>query len=89
MNLISDRDVAKKFAQKIVSEIVFYNQDKAIEGIINDNFFDLLHNEIEEGRNIYLSRVSSNLSNVENLYDLAIVEIIMEHGRNIRSKIWR
>jgi len=89
MNLISDRDVAKKFAQKIVSEIVFYNQDKAVEGIINDNFFDLLHNEIEEGRNIYLSRVSSNLSNVENLYDLAIVEIIMEHGRNIRSKIWR
>lgn len=89
MNLISDRDVAKKFAQKIVSEIVFYNQDKAIEGIINDNFFDLLHNEIEEGRNIYLSRVSSNISNVENLYDLAIVEIIMEHGRNIRSKIWR
>ena len=89
MNLISDRDVAKKFAQKIVSEIVFYNQDKAVEGIINDNFFDLLHNEIEEGRNIYLSRVSSNISNVENLYDLAIVEIIMEHGRNIRSKIWR
>lgn len=53
---------AKRLARIIVSDIALYNPKKVDEGIQNDTFFDLLEEEIEEGKQHYLSRVSETLS---------------------------
>ncbi len=53
---------AKRLARIIVSDIALYNPKKVDEGIQNDTFFDLLEEEIEEGKQHYLTRVSEILA---------------------------
>lgn len=89
MSLIQTEEEAKKLAHKIASDIVFYNSDKVIEGIINDNIFDLLSREIEEGRDIFLSQVSADIPGIESLFDRVFIDIILEEGKNIKSRIWK
>ncbi len=50
-------DDARRLARLILSDIIIYHQSKVEQGIRNDNFFEILHNEIEEGRQYYDSRV--------------------------------
>jgi len=51
-------DEARRLARLILSDIVIYNPDKVEEGIRDDNFFEVLKEEIAEGRSYYDSRVS-------------------------------
>ncbi|MEK6372915.1 MAG: response regulator [Acidobacteriota bacterium] len=48
---------ARRLARLILSDIVIYHPSKVDEGIRDNNFFDLLRPEIEEGRQYYESRV--------------------------------
>lgn len=89
MSIIQTENEAKKLAHKIVSDIVLYNADKIIEGIMNDNIFDLLSKEIEEGRDIFLSQVSANIPGIEIMFDRVFIDIILEEGKNIKSRIWK
>src|SRR3954469_24590029 len=50
-------DEARRLARLILSDIVIYHPGKVEVGIRDDNFFDVLKNEIAEGRNYYDSRV--------------------------------
>jgi CheY-like chemotaxis protein/DNA-directed RNA polymerase subunit RPC12/RpoP len=50
-------DEARRLARLILSDIVIYHPGKVEGGIRDDNFFDVLKNEIAEGRNYYDSRV--------------------------------
>jgi CheY-like chemotaxis protein len=50
-------DEARRLARLILSDIVIYNAGQVEQGIRENNFFDLLKNEIEEGRQYYDSRV--------------------------------
>jgi CheY-like chemotaxis protein/DNA-directed RNA polymerase subunit RPC12/RpoP len=50
-------DEARRLARLILSDIVIYHPGKVEAGIRDDNFFEVLKNEIEEGRNYYESRV--------------------------------
>jgi CheY-like chemotaxis protein/DNA-directed RNA polymerase subunit RPC12/RpoP len=50
-------DEARRLARLILSDIVIYHIEKVEEGIRDDNFFDVLKNEIAEGRAYYDSRV--------------------------------
>mgnify|MGYP001559500850 CR=1 FL=1 len=52
---------ARRLARIIVSDIVLYNEKKVEEGVLNDTFYDLLKEEIEEGRRHYNSRVSLDI----------------------------
>lgn len=89
MSVLKTEKEARELAQKIAQDIVLYNTDKVIEGIINDTLFELLEKEIEEGRDIFLSKVSPNIPGVETLFDRIFVDIILEEGKNIKSKIWK
>ncbi len=89
MSLIKTEKEAKDLAHKIASDIVLYNIDKVIEGIINDNIFDLLGREIEEGRDIFFSKVSPSIPGIELLFDRVFTDIILEEGKNIKSRIWK
>ncbi|HEX8153440.1 MAG TPA: hypothetical protein VF698_09960, partial [Thermoanaerobaculia bacterium] len=48
---------ARRLARLILSDIVIYHQGKVEHGIRDNNFFDVLKDEIEEGRQYYESRV--------------------------------
>jgi len=48
---------AKRFARIIVSDIVLYNQAAVAEGIRQGTFYDLLKDDITEGRAVYEQRV--------------------------------
>ncbi|MCU1227849.1 MAG: cheY40H-3 [Acidobacteria bacterium] len=50
-------DEARRLARLILSDIVIYNAGKVERGIRENNFFDVLKDEIEEGRQYYESRV--------------------------------
>jgi CheY-like chemotaxis protein/DNA-directed RNA polymerase subunit RPC12/RpoP len=50
-------DEARRLARLILSDIVIYHPGKVEVGIRDDNFFEVLKNEIAEGRNYYDSRV--------------------------------
>ena len=50
-------DEARRLARLILSDIIIYHQAKVERGIRENSFFELLHDEIEEGRQYYDSRV--------------------------------
>jgi hypothetical protein len=50
-------DDARRLARLILSDIIIYNAEKVEEGVRDGTFFELLKNEIEDGRNYYESRV--------------------------------
>lgn len=50
-------DEARRLARLILSDIIIYHQRKVEEGIRENNFFDVLREEIDEGRQYYESRV--------------------------------
>jgi hypothetical protein len=64
-----------------------YNEEKIIRGIEKDTLFTELNEEIEEGRALYKSRVSPELYN-RNLYDRALVDILVRSKAHIPSKMW-
>ena len=50
-------DEARRLARLILSDIIIYNAEKVDQGIRDDNFFELLRDEIKEGRDYYDARV--------------------------------
>ncbi|HEU4410322.1 MAG TPA: hypothetical protein VFS00_00455 [Polyangiaceae bacterium] len=87
MPLIETEEAARRLARAIASDLSLYNEEKIIEGIQQDNLFDLLSEEIEEGRALYKSRVSPQLYQ-KNFYDRALVDILIKSKGHIKSKIW-
>lgn len=88
MILIDSPDAAARLARTIVSDIALYNRDKILDGIKNDNIFDLLEKELAEGLSLYRSRVAPELDVRDRLYNRAIVDILIKRNGNIESEIW-
>ncbi len=86
--LITTPEAATRLARAIASDLSLYNEEKIIEGIENDNIFEVLQDEVEEGRVLYKSRVSPELYSTTNFYDRAIVDIVIKSKGHIKSKIW-
>ena len=57
MTLLDNPDQAKRLARAILSDVAMYNKEKVESGIKNDDIFDVLKEEIEEGRQHILGRV--------------------------------
>jgi spore germination protein GerM len=88
MPLIEAPEAALRLARAICSDVNLYNEEKIVKGIQDDNFFDALHEEIEEGRQLYRSRVSPELYGRTNFYDRAIVDVILKSKGHVKSKMW-
>jgi len=85
---IEDADKARRLARTIVSDIALYNREEIRKGIRNDNLFDLLAEELERGRKLYVSRVSAEIQKQRNFYNQAIVDILVKQYGNVESAIW-
>lgn len=88
MPLIETPEAAIRLARAICSDVSLYNEAKIIQGIEQDNFFELLRDELEEGRELYRSRVSPELLARSNYYDRAIIDVILRPKGYVKSKIW-
>jgi len=88
MAVVTDQDVARRIARAVVSDIGLYNAKKVDEGIRNDTLFELLKNEIEEGRSYYLSRIDSKLAETTNLFNQALIDVLIKPTGRIPSKVW-
>jgi hypothetical protein len=86
--LVENPDLAFRLARAIISDIALYNQEKVKEGIKNDNIFDLLVEELREGREHFRARVSPDLRDRDHLYDRAIVDVMIKQAGKIESSIW-
>ena len=86
--VVDNPQIAFRLARAIVSDVALYNQSKVKEGIENDTVFDLLNDELQEGRDHYLTRVSTEVENRDQIYDRAIVDIMIKQAGKIKSSIW-
>lgn len=77
-----------RLARAICSDVSLYNEEKIVRGIEQDNFFEALKEELEEGRELYRSRVSPDLYARTNFYERAIVDVILKSKAHVRSRIW-
>jgi hypothetical protein len=86
--LVDNPKLAFRLARAIVSDIALYNQEKVKEGIKNDSIFEVLTEELDEGREHFNGRVSPDLEDREHLYDRAIVDVMIKQAGKIESSIW-
>lgn len=86
--MIDTPEKAVRLARAIASDISLYNEEKIKEGIEQDTFFDAIAAELEEGRELYKSRVAPDIFSQTNFYDRAICDIILRSKGHIKSKIW-
>ena len=86
--LVDNPDLAFRLARAIVSDIALYNQEKVRDGIKNDNIFDLLAEELQEGRDHFHTRVSPEMADRDHLYDRAVVDVMIRQAGKIESSIW-
>ncbi|HQP38419.1 MAG TPA: hypothetical protein PLI95_24715 [Polyangiaceae bacterium] len=87
MPLIETEDAARRLARAIASDLSLYNEEKIIQGIRNDNLFEVLTEEIEEGRALFRSRVAPALL-ARNFYDRALIDILVKSKGHVPSKLW-
>ena len=79
--LIDSSKRARQLARAIASDLTLYHEAKILDGITNDTLFDVMKDEIEEGRQLFKSRVTDDIFG-QNIYDRAIVDVL------VKSKIW-
>lgn len=88
MALIEEPEKAVRLARAIASDISLYNEEKIKQGIENDTFYDAISSELEEGRELYKSRVAPALFGKTNFYDRAVIDIILRSKGHLKSKLW-
>ena len=87
MSLIENPDLARRAARAIISDVAIYNREKVEEGIKNDSIFEVMANEIEEGRVHFNERMTPEIA-ASNIYDIAVVDVLIKRAGKIESDIW-
>jgi len=79
---------ASRFARAIISDIALYNTDKIVESLKSDTFFEVLGPELEEGRQLYESRLETRLKGNTYFYERAIVDVMLKAQAKVDTYIW-
>jgi hypothetical protein len=87
MALIEKPERARQLARAIASDLTLYHEKEIVDGIENDNLFETMHEHIEEGRALFKSRVTPEIYSL-NLYDRAIVDVMIKSKGHVKSRIW-
>jgi hypothetical protein len=87
MRVIETEEAARRLARAIASDLSLYNEDKILEGLQADNLYEILAEEIEEGRELFRGRVTPELFEL-NFYDRAIIDLLIKSKGHIKCKLW-
>src|SRR5215212_4018289 len=71
-----EHEEARRLARLILSDIIIYHQAKVEQGIRNNDFFEVLREEIEEGRQYYDSRVPLRVRRDTEIYTETIQQFV-------------
>jgi len=74
---------ARRLARIIVSDIVLYNQAKVEQGIRKGSFFELMAEDIKEGRALYSRRVAEDIRQTTSYLEDAFEELIAKKKREL------
>jgi hypothetical protein len=85
--IIDNETRAQQLARAIASDIQLYNKARIEEGLMADTFFEVLTEEITEGRDLFRSRVTPELFR-RNFYDRAIVDRVIRPMAALKTPIW-
>ena len=88
MRMITKPEEAKRLARTIISDIVMYNQQKVKEGIEKDSLFEVLTDELAEGKKYYESMVEEAIRESSNFFNEALVDVLLKQSAKIKSEIW-
>lgn len=88
MKLITEPDQARRLARTILSDIMLYNPAKVKEGIEQDTLFEVLAEELAEGRKYYESMVDESVRHATNFFNEAVADVLLKQGGKIKSDIW-
>lgn len=80
-----ERVKAMRLARAIVSDILAYNDAKIVKGLEHDNFFDALKDELEEGRELFKSRVSAEAQRT-NYFDRAVNDVVIFRKASVKTR---
>lgn len=86
-SLIDNPKRARQLARAIASDLTLYHEAKILEGIANDSLFEVMSEEIEEGRDLFKSRVTPEIYE-QHIYDRALVDVLVKSKGHVKSKIW-
>jgi len=67
---------ARRLARLILSDIIIYHAGKVEKGIRDDNFFEVLRDEIDEGRQYYDSRVPQRIRRDTEIYTETLQQFV-------------
>jgi hypothetical protein len=86
--MIQDHEVAKRKARAIASDILLYHKDKVREGLAQDNLFDVMAEEFQEGREFYNKSIDASVRAQTNYFDRALVDIVIKRNADVSTNIW-
>ena len=87
MAVIETDEAARRLARAIASDISLYNEEKVVQGIEKDNLFEVMAEELEEGRALFQSRVTPDLY-AKNFYERAVIDVLIRSKAHVESKMW-
>lgn len=85
---INNISKAAQFARAIASDISIYNGSKIEEALKNDNLFEALRDELEEGRSTFAARVEDEIVQNTNIFEKAVVDILIASRAHLKTPIW-
>jgi hypothetical protein len=85
--LIDSEPRAQQLARAIASDISLYNREKIEAGLREDNLFAALADEINEGRELYRSRVTPEVFR-RNFFDRALIDRLLKPMGTLALPIW-
>ena len=85
--LIDSSKRARQLARAIASDLTLYHEAKILDGIAHDSLFEVMSEEIEEGRELFKSRVTPEIYG-QNIYERALVDVLVKSKGHVKSKIW-
>ena len=87
MALIDKPERARQLARAIASDLTLYHEAKILEGLERDSLFDVMRDEIEEGRALFKGRVTPEIYAL-NIYDRALVDVMLKSKAHVKSRVW-
>ncbi|MBC8133018.1 MAG: hypothetical protein H7X95_08565 [Deltaproteobacteria bacterium] len=87
MALIDKPERARQLARAIASDLTLYHESKILEGLERDTLFEVMRDEIEEGRALYKGRVTPDVFAM-NIYDRALVDVMLKSKAHVKSRVW-
>ncbi len=88
MSQITDLQRVERLARAIVSDVMLYNTERVRAGLEADDLFDRLRREIDEARSFFERRVDPEVAAKSNVFDRALVDVLVFRSGRVRSRIW-